>query len=89
MEIYLNIAEWGPNGEFGVEAGGRHAFNRSARELGSREAALLAAILPNPKVRKPASPVRGSGASPGFTRRRRHGRAAAGGLHPAVAVPPG
>ena len=30
MEIYLNIAEWGPNGEFGVEAGARHAFNKSA-----------------------------------------------------------
>ena len=48
MEIYLNIAEWGPNGEFGAEAAARHAFDRSARELGPREAALLAAILPNP-----------------------------------------
>src|SRR6185436_972020 len=28
MEIYLNIAEWGPNGEFGVEAGARKAFNK-------------------------------------------------------------
>ena len=29
MEIYLNIAEWGPNGEFGAEAGARHAFGKS------------------------------------------------------------
>ena len=41
MEIYLNIAEWGPNGEFGAEAAARHAFGKSARDLTSREAALL------------------------------------------------
>ena len=56
MEIYLNIAEWGPGGEFGVEAAARHAFDRSARELGPREAALLAAILPNPVTRSAARP---------------------------------
>ena len=33
MEIYLNIAEWGPDGEFGAEAGARHAFGKSARDL--------------------------------------------------------
>jgi monofunctional glycosyltransferase len=61
MEIYLNIAEWGPNGQFGAEAGARHAFGKSARDLSSREAALLAAILPNPLRRsagKPGSGVR-------------------------------
>ena len=62
MEIYLNIAEWGPNGEFGVEAGSRRAFNRSARDLGYGEAALLAAILPNPMVRNARQP--GPGGSP-------------------------
>jgi monofunctional biosynthetic peptidoglycan transglycosylase len=56
MEIYLNIAEWGPNGEFGVEAGARRAFNKSARDLSGREAALLAAILPNPVVRNAQRP---------------------------------
>jgi monofunctional biosynthetic peptidoglycan transglycosylase len=56
MELYLNIAEWGPNGEFGVEAGSRRAFGRSASELGYGEAALLAAILPNPKVRNARQP---------------------------------
>jgi monofunctional biosynthetic peptidoglycan transglycosylase len=59
MEIYLNIAEWGPNGEFGAEAGARHAFGKSARDLNSREAALLAAILPNPRLRSAAHPSPG------------------------------
>ena len=56
MEIYLNIAEWGPNGEFGAEAGARHAFGKSGRDLNAREAALLAAILPNPRRRSAARP---------------------------------
>ena len=38
LEIYLNIAEWGPNGEFGAEAGARWAFGKSARDLTAREA---------------------------------------------------
>jgi len=53
LEIYLNIAEWGPNGEFGAEAGARWAFGKSARDLTPAEAAELAAILPNP-VRRSA-----------------------------------
>lgn len=56
MEIYLNIAEWGPNGEFGAEAAARHAFGKSARDLNSREAALLASVLPNPRRRSAARP---------------------------------
>src|SRR5437588_12219253 len=56
MEIYLNIAEWGPDGEFGAEAGARAAFEKSARDLNTREAALLAAILPNPHRRSAARP---------------------------------
>ena len=48
LEIYLNIAEWGPNGEFGAEASARWAFGKSARDLAASEAAELAAILPNP-----------------------------------------
>jgi monofunctional biosynthetic peptidoglycan transglycosylase len=59
MEIYLNIAEWGPNGEFGVEAAARQAFGKSARDLTTREAALLAAILPNPAGRSAARPSAG------------------------------
>ena len=56
MEIYLNIAEWGPNGEFGVEAGARHAFNKPAAQLTPGEAALLTAMLPNPKRRSARAP---------------------------------
>ncbi len=55
LEIYLNIAEWGP-GIFGVEAAARHHFGVSAADLSSRQAALLAAVLPNPIVRDPANP---------------------------------
>jgi monofunctional biosynthetic peptidoglycan transglycosylase len=56
MEIYLNIAEWGPNGNFGAEAGARRAFGKSARQLSAGEAALLAAVLPNPKRRNARQP---------------------------------
>jgi monofunctional biosynthetic peptidoglycan transglycosylase len=56
MEIYLNIAEWGPNGEFGIEAGAQKAFGKSSRELSAPEAGLMAAILPNPKRRSATQP---------------------------------
>ncbi|MBR0692166.1 monofunctional biosynthetic peptidoglycan transglycosylase [Bradyrhizobium lablabi] len=56
LEIYLNIAEMGPSGQFGAEAGSRYAFGRSAATLSPREAALLAAILPNPIKRSARSP---------------------------------
>jgi monofunctional biosynthetic peptidoglycan transglycosylase len=56
MEIYLNIAEWGPNGEFGAEAGARRAFGRSVRSLTRYQAALLAAALPNPHDRDARRP---------------------------------
>lgn len=55
VEIYLNIAEWGP-GIYGVEAAAQHFFKRSAKNLTMREAAFLAATLPNPKLRNPARP---------------------------------
>ena len=56
LEIYLNIAEWGPNGEFGVEAGSRRAFGKSARDLDRNQAALLASVLPNPAKRDARTP---------------------------------
>jgi monofunctional biosynthetic peptidoglycan transglycosylase len=56
LEIYLNIAELGPSGQFGAEAGSLYAFNRSASSLSPREAALLAAILPNPVKRSARNP---------------------------------
>ena len=58
MEIYLNIAEWGP-GIYGIEAAAQHHFKRSARRLTRKQAALLAVTLPNPILRDPRKPNRG------------------------------
>ena len=58
MEIYLNLAEWGPN-VYGIEAAAQHHFGRPAAELTSRQAALLAVTLPNPATRDPANPSAG------------------------------
>ncbi|MGC6341728.1 monofunctional biosynthetic peptidoglycan transglycosylase [Bisgaard Taxon 45] len=60
LEVYLNIAEFGPN-IFGVEAASQHYFNKSAKQLNYAEAALLAAVLPNPiifHVDKPSAYVK-------------------------------
>lgn len=48
LEIYLNIAEFGP-GIYGVNAAGHYYFGRPAARLSERQAALLAAVLPNPR----------------------------------------
>lgn len=58
MELYLNIAEWGP-GIYGIEAAAQFHFKTSARKLTARQAALLAVSLPNPILRKPSKPSRG------------------------------
>ena len=65
LEIYLNIAEWGPDGEFGAQAGARYAFGKDARALSAHEAALMAAILPNPtrrSAKRPGPAIRRLGA---------------------------
>jgi len=59
LELYLNIAELGPSGQFGAEAGANYAFGHSAAMLSAREAALLAAILPNPIRRSARNPSTG------------------------------
>ena len=56
LEIYLNIAELGPTGQFGAQAGSIYAFGHPASALSPREAALLAAILPNPARRSARNP---------------------------------
>jgi monofunctional glycosyltransferase len=56
LEIYLNIAEWG-DGIYGIEAAAQRYFHKSASELTSREAALLATALPNPILRNPKYPT--------------------------------
>jgi monofunctional glycosyltransferase len=58
MEIYLNIVEWAP-GVYGAEAAAQHHFKKSASKLTRREAALLAAVLPNPIKRKAGKPSKG------------------------------
>ncbi len=55
IEVYLNIAEWGP-GIFGAEAAARHHFRRGASKVTARQAAQLAAALPNPHVRNAGRP---------------------------------
>lgn len=55
VEIYLNIAEWGP-GIFGAQAAARHHFRRDAAKLTRAQAAQLAAALPNPHVRNAGRP---------------------------------
>jgi monofunctional biosynthetic peptidoglycan transglycosylase len=55
VEVYVNIAEWGP-GVFGAEAAAQHHFHKNADELTPTESALLAASLPNPMVRHAGQP---------------------------------
>lgn len=57
MEVYLNVAQFGP-GVFGAEAASRHYFRKSAAELTRHEAILLVAALPNPRFRNPSKPSR-------------------------------
>ena len=53
LEIYLNVAEWGP-GIFGAEAAARAYYSRSAADLTRIQAAALAATLPHPLTSNPA-----------------------------------
>jgi monofunctional biosynthetic peptidoglycan transglycosylase len=55
LEVYLNIAEFGP-GIFGVEAASLAYFAKPAAEVTAAEAALLAAVLPNPKQLRAGQP---------------------------------
>ncbi|GLQ54220.1 transglycosylase domain-containing protein [Devosia nitrariae] len=56
LEIYLNIAEWGPDGEFGVVAGAQAGFGIEPQNLPWDRASLLVTALPNPHVRLPGNP---------------------------------
>ena len=57
LELYLNVAEFGP-GCYGVEAAARRYFGKSAADVGPAEAAQLAASLPNPRLWHPGSTSR-------------------------------
>ena len=56
MEVYLNVAETGP-GLYGAEAAARRYFGKPASRPHRREAALIAAVLPNPRVWSPRRPT--------------------------------
>ena len=55
IEVYLNIAEWGP-GVYGAEAASQRYFKTSAARLSAQQAALLAAALPNPMIYRAGKP---------------------------------
>jgi monofunctional biosynthetic peptidoglycan transglycosylase len=55
IEVYLNIAEWGP-GIYGAEAAARYHFHTSAASLNRAQAALLVSALPNPRRRNAGQP---------------------------------
>jgi len=55
VEVYLNIAEWGPQ-RFGAEAAARSEFGKAASALSVSEAARLATVLPNPRRYRAGKP---------------------------------
>ncbi len=57
IEVYLNVAETGP-GLYGAEAAAHRYFDKPASALNRHEAALIAAVLPNPRVWSPQRPTR-------------------------------
>jgi monofunctional glycosyltransferase len=57
LEVYLNTVEMG-KGIFGIQAAANHYYKKSARQLTRKEAACIAAALPNPKVYKVNPPSR-------------------------------
>lgn len=56
MTVYLNVIEMG-EGIYGIEAAAQHNFNKPAEKLSRNEAALIAAVLPNPRRWSPARPT--------------------------------
>lgn len=56
IEVYLNVIEMG-EGIYGIEAASQHYFGKSAKQLTRQEAALIAAIFPNPRRWNPKKPT--------------------------------
>ena len=56
IEVYLNIVEWG-DGIYGADAAAHAFFRTDAAHLSRHDAALLAAVLPNPRRWSPAKPT--------------------------------
>ena len=77
LEIYLNIAEWGPNGEFGVEAGSRYAFGKPAAQLvAGRGGAAGRDAAESEAAQRQGAAAGGAAASPASSRRGRPVRGA-------------
>jgi monofunctional biosynthetic peptidoglycan transglycosylase len=55
LEVYLNTVDWG-EGIMGAEAASRNYFRRSSSRVTATQAALLAAVLPNPRKWSPVNP---------------------------------
>lgn len=80
LEVYLNVAEFG-RGIYGIDAASRQFFRKPPARLTMQEAALLAAVLPNPKrfrADKPSAYIR---ARQGWIVRQMHGLGGTGYLH--------
>lgn len=56
LEVYLNVIETG-DGLYGAEAAAQHYYRKSAKNLTKRQAALVIAVLPNPRRWSPAKPT--------------------------------
>jgi monofunctional glycosyltransferase len=69
MELYLNVAEWGP-GIYGAQAAALYHFKVPASRLTARQAALLAVSLPNPIARNAGKPGPGLRQLAGMIERR-------------------
>lgn len=68
IDVYLNVAEMG-EGIYGIEAASRSYFKKPASKLSRREAAMIAACLPNPKKYKVAPASRYVNARAGWIQR--------------------
>ncbi len=55
MEVYLNVIEMG-DGVYGAQAASKQYFNKDAKKISQGEAALIAAVLPNPRKWNPGKP---------------------------------
>lgn len=55
LEVYLNVIEWGP-GLYGADSAAQAYFGHPAVALSAHQAALLAAVLPNPRAWSPVRP---------------------------------
>lgn len=86
LEIYLNVIEWG-DGVYGAEAAARAYFNKPAADLSPREAAFLAAMIPNPRTVFNPQPT-AQNPKPNLRRVQRRQRVILRGM-PHVKLPPG